>query len=77
MKQDGEKLNRREFLVRGSWFAFGASVSGFPRDLLAAEVKMLDVAYAGSMGSLMEGPIKSAVAFRCMAALRDPARWRS
>ena len=45
--------------MRGCWFALEPSVSGFPRDLLAAEVKMLDVAYAGSMGSLMEGPIKS------------------
>jgi len=48
VKQDARKLSRREFLVRGSWFAFGAAVSGFPAaDLLAAEVKMLDVAYAG------------------------------
>jgi len=64
VKHDGEKLSRRELLVRGGWFTLGVAVVGFPCDLLAAEVTMLDVAYAGSMGSLMEGPIKSTVAQR-------------
>jgi molybdate/tungstate transport system substrate-binding protein len=77
VKQDGEKLNRREFLVRGSWFAFGAAVIGFPRDLLAADVTMLDVAYAGSMGSLMEGPIKSTVTERLNLEMHGRAQGSS
>jgi molybdate/tungstate transport system substrate-binding protein len=62
VKQDRKKLSRRELLVRGSWFTLGVAVAGLPRDLLGTDVTMLDVAYAGSMGSLMEGPIKSTVA---------------
>jgi molybdate/tungstate transport system substrate-binding protein len=62
VKQDRKKLSRRELLVRGSWFTLGVAVAGLPRDLPGTEVTMLDVAYAGSMGSLMEGLIKSTVA---------------
>jgi molybdate/tungstate transport system substrate-binding protein len=62
MKHDKKKLSRRELLVRGSWLTLGAAVAGLPSDLLAAELAALDVAYAGSMGSLMEGPIKSTLA---------------
>ena len=64
MKHDGEELSRRELLVRGGWLALGAAGIGFACDLLAAELSTLDVAYAGSMGSLMEGPIKSTLAKR-------------
>src|SRR6266404_5916911 len=64
MKEYGKNLSRRELLARGSWFTLGVVAAGFPSDLLAAELPMLDVAYAGSMGSLMEGPIKRAVAQR-------------
>jgi molybdate/tungstate transport system substrate-binding protein len=45
------KLRRREFLIGG--------VSLMLAD--AAETAVLEVAYAGSMGSMMEGPIKTAV----------------
>ena len=62
VKQHRKKLSRRELLVRGSWLTLGVAVAGFPCDLLGVEVAVLDVAYAGSMGSLMEGPIKSTVA---------------
>jgi molybdate/tungstate transport system substrate-binding protein len=62
VKQHRKKLSRRELLVRGSWLTVGVAVSGLPCNLLAVEVGVLDVAYAGSMGSLMEGPIKSTVA---------------
>jgi molybdate/tungstate transport system substrate-binding protein len=64
MKLDGKQLSRREFLVCGSWLTLGTAVAGLPSDLLAADLAALDVAYAGSMGSLMEGPIKSALAQR-------------
>ena len=42
--------------------AAAAALAGFPPRLLGGDLASLDVAYAGSMGSMMEGPIKSAVA---------------
>jgi len=60
MEPDEKNLSRRELLARGGWFALGAAISGFPTRSSAADLPVLDVAYAGSMGSLMEGPIKSA-----------------
>jgi molybdate/tungstate transport system substrate-binding protein len=62
MKQTRRSLGRRELLVRGSWLTLGAAIAAIPFDLLAEELAALDVAYAGSMGSLMEGPVKAAVA---------------
>ena len=43
-------------------FVGGAMVAGLPLHLPAEPLSVLDVAYAGSMGSLMEGPVKKAVA---------------
>src|SRR5262249_36167635 len=40
---------------------FAAAIAGVPINSLAAEVAVLDVAYAGSMGSMMEGPLKASV----------------
>src|SRR5258708_16861645 len=57
-----QSLTRRELLVRGSFLTLGAAVSGLPTNLLAADLAALDVAYAGSMGSMMEGPIKASAA---------------
>jgi molybdate/tungstate transport system substrate-binding protein len=37
-------------------------IAGLPADTPAAELATLEVAYAGSMGSMMEGPLKSSVA---------------
>lgn len=45
------KWRRREFLLGGALVAVSA----------AAETAVLEVAYAGSMGSMMEGPVKTAV----------------
>jgi len=55
-------LTRREALTRGLTFAAGTALVGLPLRLLGADLGALDVAYAGSMGSMMEGPIKSAAA---------------
>ena len=77
MKQDRKELSRRELLVRGSWLALGAAVVGLPSDLLAADLAALDVAYAGSMGSLMEGPIKSTVAQRLKLEIHGRAQGSS
>jgi molybdate/tungstate transport system substrate-binding protein len=57
-----QNLSRRDLLVRSGWFAFGAAFVGFPFRLLAADLAVLDVAYAGSMGSMMEGPLKTSAA---------------
>lgn len=54
-------LTRRQALARGLSLAGAAALAGIPLRLLGAELASLDVAYAGSMGSMMEGPIKSAV----------------
>jgi len=48
---------------RGLWIAGGAaSLTLVARAGLAQELTSLDVAYAGSMGSMMEGPVKAGVA---------------
>jgi molybdate/tungstate transport system substrate-binding protein len=77
VKQDRKKLSRRELLVRGSWLTLGVAVAGLPSDLLAVELATLDVAYAGSMGSLMEGPIKSALAQRLKLEMHGRAQGSS
>lgn len=56
-----QTLTRREFLISSGLLTFGVA-TGFSGHLLAAESTPLDVAYAGSMGSMMEGPIKAAAA---------------
>jgi len=63
--------------VRGGWLTLGVAIAGLPCDLLAAEITMLDVAYAGSMGSLMEGPIKSALAQRLNLEMHGRAQGSS
>jgi molybdate/tungstate transport system substrate-binding protein len=55
-------VTRRQLLARSLTFAAGAALTGLPLRLLADDLSALDVAYAGSMGSMMEGPIKSAAA---------------
>ena len=61
MKPD-RRLSRRELLVGGTWLALGAAAAALPFHLLTAELMALDVACAGSMGSLMEGAVKTTVA---------------
>jgi molybdate/tungstate transport system substrate-binding protein len=55
-------LTRRDILARSLTIAAATALAGFPLRLLGADLASLDVAYAGSMGSMMEGPIKSAAA---------------
>jgi molybdate/tungstate transport system substrate-binding protein len=54
-------MSRRELLIRGSVLGVGAAIAGFP-SALAQEMEVLDVAYAGSMGSLMNGPVRKSAA---------------
>ena len=62
MSDDKRELTRRELLVSGGGMTFTAAIVGVPIRSLAAELAVLDVAYAGSMGSMMEGPLKASVA---------------
>ncbi len=50
-------MNRRTWLATTASFAGAAWTGAFAQDLTP-----LDVAYAGSMGSMMEGPVKAAAA---------------
>jgi molybdate/tungstate transport system substrate-binding protein len=61
MKSVGKDLSRRELLLRGSWLSAGAIATAFPSRLLAQTPLMtVDLVYAGSMGSLMDGSLKAA-----------------
>ena len=51
---------RRNFLINGASAALAALIGA--GDALSADATVLDVAYAGSMGSMMEGAMKTAVA---------------
>ena len=62
--QNGEdssvrRFTRRELLAGGGLLIVGAAVVW---NSVASDLAPLDVAYAGSMGSMMEGPIKNATA---------------
>lgn len=57
-----KKLTRRELMAKSGCPVLATiAATAFPRALLAAVLPFLDVAYAGSMGSMMEGPLKSAL----------------
>src|SRR6185312_3028500 len=60
--QSTNLLTRREALVRSLILVAGGVLASLPLHMRAEELAPLDVAYAGSMGSMMEGPIKSATA---------------
>jgi molybdate/tungstate transport system substrate-binding protein len=62
MIHDKARLTRRELLVRGGQFTLGVALAVPAANLLAADLAVVDVAYAGSMGSMMEGPLKASVA---------------
>ena len=73
MKAETIGLTRRELLLRGTWLTLGATVAGFSGRSLAAELGALDVAYAGSMSSVMEGPLKAALAHSLQLEMRGRA----
>ena len=62
MNHDRTDLTRRKLLIGGGWLTIGAAIAGFPSLSLAADLSVVDVAYAGSMGSMMEGPLKASAA---------------
>jgi molybdate/tungstate transport system substrate-binding protein len=70
-------LTRRELLVGGGYLALAAAVAGLPARSLTADPAVLDVAYAGSMGSMMEGPMKASVAQSLKLDMRGRAQGSS
>jgi molybdate/tungstate transport system substrate-binding protein len=61
MEEDRKRFGRRVFILCGGRFVLGAIAAGLPVRLRGVELApALDVAYAGSMGSMMEGPLKTA-----------------
>src|SRR4029077_6430800 len=70
-------ITRRQMLKHSLTFAAAASLPRLPRRLISDELASLDVAYAGSMGSMMEGPIKSASARTLKIDLRGRAQGSS
>jgi molybdate/tungstate transport system substrate-binding protein len=67
-------LSRRQFVADAYWMAFGAVVWGMPLNASATAPPGLDVAYAGSMSSLVEGPLKLAAAKALNLDLRGRAQ---
>jgi molybdate/tungstate transport system substrate-binding protein len=55
-------MSRRRLLAYAATFGAGAALGLRSSSALANSFAPLDVAYAGSMGSLMEGPLKTAAA---------------
>jgi molybdate/tungstate transport system substrate-binding protein len=74
MKQNRTSLSRRHLLKRGNSFIAGAiAIGSFPR-LLAEQLDVLDVAAAGSMRAMLDGPLKIAAAQTLMLDLHSHAQ---
>ena len=74
MKRDRKDFNRRELLIGGGSLVVGAVAAGFPTRLLAEELAVLDVASAGSIRPIMEGPIKASIVQRLKLDLHSHAQ---
>jgi molybdate/tungstate transport system substrate-binding protein len=72
-----DSLTRREVLIRSGRLALGAAALGFPLRVLSQETSIVDVAYAGSMSSMMEGPLKSTAAQSLKLEMRGRAQGSS
>jgi molybdate/tungstate transport system substrate-binding protein len=77
MERAIKQLSRRGLLLRGGRLAVAAAAAGLPIRLLAEEQEPLEVAYAGSMASIMEGPIKTAASRRLQVEMRGRAQGAS
>jgi molybdate/tungstate transport system substrate-binding protein len=77
MERAIKQFSRRRLLVRGCRLAVVAAAAGLPIRLLGEEQEPLEVAYAGSMASIMEGPIKSAASRRLQVEMRGRAQGAS
>lgn len=68
--------DRRSFLKHGGQLLAAAALMG-EAPLFAADSAVLDVAYAGSMSSIMEGPVKQALAQRLNLEMHGRAQGAS
>jgi len=59
-----QELTRRDFVANSGSLVLSVAVAmaGFKNTATAADLTAVDVAYAGSMSSLMEGPVKATTA---------------
>lgn len=62
MNRDLSGLSRRELLKQGSKLMAAAVAAGAATPLLAQQLVTLDVASAGSIRPMLEGPLKTSVA---------------
>ena len=62
LPQSAQPLTRRQLLAYAALFSAGTLLGFRSLSARADSLSPLDVAYAGSMGSLMEGPLKSSAA---------------
>ncbi|MDE3108619.1 MAG: substrate-binding domain-containing protein [Acidobacteriota bacterium] len=62
MAATSKALTRREVVVQGASLALAAAFASIFSQSRAADLAVVDAAYAGSMSSMMEGPIKSTAA---------------
>jgi molybdate/tungstate transport system substrate-binding protein len=75
---DSQKSSsRRSFLTQSARALAGAAMASMARPLFATDAAVLEVAYAGSMTSIMEGPIKNAVAHSLNLEMRGRAQGAS
>lgn len=74
MTPDSGGLSRRRLLMYGSKFLAGAVVAGASTRLLAEQLSQLDLASAGSIRPMLEGPLKTAAARALKLDLRTFAR---
>lgn len=69
-----QNASRRDFVFGGAPLFLAALLAGFPGRSSAPAQSVLDVAYAGSMGSMMEGPVKFAAARNLQLEIHDRAQ---
>ncbi len=74
MKQSGTLLSRRHLLRRGSSLVAGAVAVGSCPRLFAEQLDVLDVAAAGSMRAMLDGPLKIAAAHALRLDLHSHAQ---
>jgi molybdate/tungstate transport system substrate-binding protein len=74
MAHSAEKVTRRKFVGLGSLALATIGAASFGLHSPTAALPLLDVAYAGSMGSIMEGPLRAAVCSDLHLDLRGRAQ---
>lgn len=71
---DSTSLTRRELFGTCGRLALGVMASGLPLNLFGRGLPVIEVAYAGSMGSMMEGPLRSLAAEKLKLELHGRAQ---